>query len=172
VLALNKEDEGDRCFIICTNNEENICTDVCYPRVKNVIKGFQSIEGLGGNLKYYKTAFVKNSISRDDLKIRITRECTEMLCLREGIFDEVKVKPDYHIFEQNGRIMAVYYALEQNGLEQLKKELDKMKGEKILYCFTLDPLGLDKKNFAGWEGVNFEAIPQPILDIYKEIYNL
>lgn len=196
VLDLNKEEKGNRKFILCTNNELNgkgselakenpkinneefgICRRVCYPRLKNVINGYEEskgnkIEALGGNLKYFKTAFVKNSISRDDLKIRITRECTEMLCLREGIFDEVKAKPDYHIFEQNGRIMAVYYALEQNGLEQLKKDLDKMKGEKILYCFTLDPLGLDKKEFAKWDGVSLEAIPQPILDIYKEIYNL
>ena len=170
VLALNKEDEGDRCFIICTNNEENICTDVCYPRVKNVIKGFQSIDGLGGNLKYYKTAFVKNSISRDDLKIRITRECTEMLCLREGIFEEVKAKPNYHIFEQNDKVMAIYYALERDGLEQLKKEMDKMKGEKILYCFTLDPLGLNKNDFVDWQGVSLEPIPQKILDIYEQIY--
>jgi adenine-specific DNA-methyltransferase len=172
VLSLNDEDDGNRRFILCTNNEEKICTNVCYPRIKNVIKGHQSIEGLGGNLKYYKTTFVKNSISSDDLKIRITRECTEMLCLREGIYEEIKAKDDYHIFEQNKRIMAVYYAMERDGLEQLKKELDKMKGEKVLYCFTLDPLGLNKNDFANWKGVSLEAIPQPILDIYKEIYSL
>src|SRR3989338_8376294 len=170
VLSLNEDDDGDRKFLLCTNNEENICTDVCYPRVKNVVKGYQSIEGFGGNLKYYKTSFVKNSISRDDLKIRITRECTEMLCLREGIFDEVKAKHDYHIFEQNDRVMGVYYAIERNGLEQLKKELDKMKGEKILYCFTLDPLGLNKNDFVDWQGVSLEPIPQKILDIYEQIY--
>lgn len=175
VLDLNKLDDGSRQFIICTNNEGNICTEVCYPRTQKIINGYlnlknRKIDGLGGNLKYFKTAFVKNSISRDDLKIRITRECTEMLCLREGIFDEVKAKPDYHIFEQNGRIMAVYYALEQNGLEQLKKELDKIKGKKILYCFTLDPLGLDKNDFADWQGVSLEPIPQKILDIYEQIY--
>jgi len=170
VLALNQEDDGNRCFVLCTNNEENISTDVCYPRIKNVIKGYQSIEGLGGNLKYYKTAFVKNSISRDDLKMRITRECTEMLCLREGIFDEVKAKPDYHIFEQNGRIMGIYYSMERDSLAQLKKELDKMEGEKILYCFTFDPLGLDKNDFADWQGVSLEPIPQKILDIYEQIY--
>jgi len=128
------------------------------------------ITGLNGNLKYYKTAFVKNSISRDDLKMRITRECTEMLCLREGIFDEVKAKPDYHIFEQNGRIMGVYYSMERDSLAQLKKELDKMEGEKILYCFTFDPLGLDKNDFADWQGVSLEPIPQKILDIYEQIY--
>ena len=77
VLELNKKDNGKRQFILCTNNENNICTDVCYPRMKNVIYGYKNkknklIPGLGGNLKYFKTAFVKNSISRDDLKIRIT----------------------------------------------------------------------------------------------------
>lgn len=170
VLELNNRDEGNRNVIVCTNNEDKICTNVLYPRLKNVIKGYKSEKGLGGNLKYFKTAFVKNSISRDDLKMRITRECTELLCLREGIFDEVKVKTDYRIFEQNGRVMGVYYALEREGLVSLKKELDKMKGEKILYCFTLDPLGLDKEDFVDWKGVNLEPIPQKILDIYEQIY--
>jgi adenine-specific DNA-methyltransferase len=170
VMQLNQSDKGNRRAIVCTNNEEGICVEVLYPRIKNVIKGYQNTKGLGGNLKYYKTAFVKNSISRDDLKMRITRECTEMLCLREGIFDEVKAKPDYHIFEQNGRIMGVYYSMERDSLAQLKKELDKMEGEKILYCFTFDPLGLDKNDFADWQGVSLEPIPQKILDIYEQIY--
>jgi adenine-specific DNA-methyltransferase len=168
--------EKEAKFILCTNDDEGICTDYCYPRTYKVMKtGYknkdgQKIKPLAGNLKYFKTAFVKNSISRDDLKMRITRECTEMLCLREGIFDEVKAKPDYHIFEQNGRIMSVYYSMERDSLAQLKKELDKMEGEKILYCFTFDPLGLDKNDFAYWQGVSLEPIPQKILDIYEQIY--
>lgn len=170
VLALNKEDEGNRCFIICTNNEENICTDVCYPRVKNVMKGYQSVEALGGNLKYFKTSFVKSSISKDSLKIRITQECTEMLCLREGIFDEMKKTKDYRIFQQNNMIMGIYYSLERTELSLLKKDLDKMKGKKILYCFTLDPLGLDKKDFREWKDISLEPIPQKILDVYEGIY--
>lgn len=175
VLNLNKKDEGSRNFILCTNNEENICSDICYPRIQKAIKGYKipkgdKIEGLGGNLKYFKTAFVKNSISRDDLKMKITRECTEMLCLREGIFDEINSGVGYKIFSQNGKVMAVYYALERDGMSSLKKDLDKMKGEKILYCFTLDPLGLDKEDFVDWQGVNLEPIPQKILDIYEQIY--
>jgi len=175
--ALNiKEKEAK--FILCTNDDEGICTEYCYPRIYKVMKtGYknkdgQKIKPLTGNLKYFKTAFVKNSISRDDLKMRITRECTEMLCLREGIFKEVKASDDWKIFKQGDRVMGVYYAMEREGLASLKKELDKMKGEKVLYCFTLDPLGLDKNDFADWEGVTLEAIPEPILDIYKDIYNL
>jgi len=194
VLELNKEDCGNRKFILCTNNELNglesdlrkkglndkeiqeygICQRVTYPRLCNVIRGFKDsgngICKLGGNLKYFRTAFVKKTISKDTLKICITRECTEMLCLREGIFEEKKKTTDYRIFEQNSRIMAIYYSLERAELKLLKKDLDKMQGKKILYCFTLDPLGLDKKDFLDWEGILLEPIPQKILDIYEGIY--
>lgn len=173
-LELNKLFGGNRQFILCTYNKENnngnIADQYCYPRIKNAINGYRKKEKLGGNLKYFKTGFVKNSIGRDDLKIRITHECTEMLCLREGIFDKVANKANYQIFQQNGRIMAIYYSLERDSLGQLKKELDKMKGQKILYCFTLDPLGLDKNDFVEWNGVSLEPIPQKILDIYEQIY--
>lgn len=66
--------------------------------------------------------------------------------------------------------MGIYYSLERTELKSLKKELDKIKGKKILYCFTLDPLGLDKKDFRDWEGISLEPIPQKILDIYEGIY--
>lgn len=195
VLELNKEDGGTRSFILCTNNELNgfekelrekglneneiqehgICRRVTYPRIEKVINGYKTvkgerIEGLGSNLKYFKTKFVKNASNKDDFKIRITRECTEMLCLREGIFNEIKNKDDYRIFQQGNKVLAVYYSLDRKALTDLKKELNKIEGEKVFYCFTLDPLGLDKSEFSGWNSVSLEPIPQKILDIYKQIY--
>ena len=38
VLELNS-DGGNRHFIICTNNENDICEKVTYPRVKSIITG-------------------------------------------------------------------------------------------------------------------------------------
>ena len=172
LLDLNECDSQNRNFILCTNNENNICDQKTYPRIKNAIKGWANKAGLGGNLKYFKTSFVKNSLCQDDLKLQITLECIEMLCLREGIYEELKIKPDYRIFNQNSRIMCVYHALHLDSLALLKKDLDTMKGEKTLYCFTLDPLGLNISDFSDWMDVNLKAIPQPILDIYNDIYNL
>lgn len=59
VLELNKEDGGNRQFILCTNNENNICEEVTYPRLNKVINGYsdskdKEIEGISANLKYYK----------------------------------------------------------------------------------------------------------------------
>ena len=53
-LAINEEDGGSRRFILCTNNENNICRDITYRRIKNVIEK----DGLHGSLKYFKTDFI------------------------------------------------------------------------------------------------------------------
>lgn len=170
VLDLNNEDGGGRSFILCTNNEGNIATEICYPRIKNVIRGYKNVQGTGGSLKYFKTSFVKNSLAKDDMKIRLANECTEMLCLRENIFVEFKKTSNYKIFKQNNKIIAIYYSMERDSLKELKKELDKLEGSKTLYCFTLDPLGLSKSDFIGWNDVTLEPIPQKILEVYKQIY--
>lgn len=52
VLDLNKDDEGSRSFILCTNNENNICKEKTYVRISNVLKVCK------GSLKYYKIDFV------------------------------------------------------------------------------------------------------------------
>ena len=93
-----------------------------------------------------------------------------MLCLREGVFNETKKTDHYRVFQQGDKILAVYYSIERKSLPALKKELDKMEGDKILYCFTLDPVGLSKSEFSGWSDVSLEPIPQKILDVYKQIY--
>lgn len=41
VLELNEEDGGGRKFILCTNNENNICEDVTYKRISRVIQGYE-----------------------------------------------------------------------------------------------------------------------------------
>jgi hypothetical protein len=93
-----------------------------------------------------------------------------MLCLCEGIFDEIKTADHYRIFQLGNKTLAVYYSLERQSLPALKKELDKIDGDKILYCFTLDEKGLSKTEFSNWHGVTLEPIPQKILDVYKQIY--
>lgn len=54
VMKLNEEDNGNRHFILCTNNENNICRDVTYERIKRVIDK----EGYTASLKYYKIDYV------------------------------------------------------------------------------------------------------------------
>lgn len=59
VMQLNKEDGGNRKYILCTNNENNICEKITYKRMKNIQ------EELPHNLKYYKTEFIPK-LSEDE----------------------------------------------------------------------------------------------------------
>jgi adenine-specific DNA-methyltransferase len=53
VLELNREDDGQRQFILCTNNENNICEEVTYPRIERVINGYK-FEGKDKEILYEK----------------------------------------------------------------------------------------------------------------------
>ena len=54
VMKLNAEDGGSRKFILCTNNENNICRDVTYERIKRVI----AKEDYKASLKYFKVDYL------------------------------------------------------------------------------------------------------------------
>lgn len=54
VMKLNAEDGGSRKFILCTNNENDICRSVTYERIKRVI----TRDKYDASLKYYKVDFV------------------------------------------------------------------------------------------------------------------
>lgn len=83
VLELNKEDGGNRKFVLCTNNENNICEDVTYERIKRVINGYAEVEGISANLKYFKTDFI--SKDADDVTEELLSHIKEMVELENGI---------------------------------------------------------------------------------------
>lgn len=171
VLELNKEDDGNRQFIVCTNNENNIAEEITYPRLKKVFEGLgNKDQEINSNLKYYKTSFVKNHKNQDQLKFDVAKECTEMLCIKEGIFNLKIQSADYKLYEQGNRYLAVYYDFPNASFNQLKDQMNELNGEKVLYCFTLDSNGLDKSSFDDWNEVRVEPIPQKILEVYKRIF--
>ncbi|TLQ07039.1 site-specific DNA-methyltransferase [Marinilactibacillus psychrotolerans] len=53
VMTLNKEDNGDRRFILATNNENNIAEEVTYERLRNISKG------VAGKTKHEEVVFEK-----------------------------------------------------------------------------------------------------------------
>ena len=84
VLKYNAEYEGShRQFILCTNNENNICEEVTYERVRRVIAGYSKTKGIPANVKYYRTDFV----SKDDeyLSDALLEHIREMIQLEHGV---------------------------------------------------------------------------------------
>ncbi|MFH1656152.1 MAG: DNA methyltransferase [Candidatus Nealsonbacteria bacterium] len=176
VLELNKEDSGNRKFILCTNNENNICTEVCYPRIQKIIQGYkkngngEKVEGLGGNLQYFKTSLIKKAKDKDQVKIDLTQKCGEMLCVKENIFNLKIEKEDFKIFHSNkkDKFLCIYFNFLEDSFENFLAEVQKLKGKKLVYMFSLDneiPKGL----FKNVKDKEIIPIPKEILKVYEEL---
>lgn len=87
--------DSHRKFILCTNNENNICDNVTYARICNVINGYAKEDGIPSNLKYYRTT----SVSKTDeyLADSLLNHVTEMIQLEHG----VKIDDDSYIMIMN-----------------------------------------------------------------------
>ena len=88
VLELNKEDGGNRHFILCTNNENGICDGVTYPRLQTVITGLRSdgskySDGIPADLKYYHTDFILKK--SENLAADLIAHIDEMIQLEYGV---------------------------------------------------------------------------------------
>lgn len=118
VMKLNKEDGGTRKFILCTNNENNICRDVTYKRIKAAI----DFNGYCEGLKYLSVGYVDK---KDKLYYEFADELLEHI--RELV--ELENALD---FEKSSEAVVVLS----------EEELDKLLNKKV-FGFSAIYLGHD-----------------------------
>lgn len=171
VLDMNKEDGGNRRFILCTNNENNICTEVTYPRIEKVIKGYSNIKGIPANLKYYTQTFVP-VVTSDNDKRELVNRSTEMLCIAENCFELVRERDnhsDFSIFKNAKKQMAIIY--DEDSICECIDYLNEHKSElnTIIYVFSYDHT-YESEDFKELT-INFSVkpIPEAIINVYRKI---
>ena len=171
VLELNKDDGGTRKFILCTNNENNIASEVCYPRVSRVIHGYKNegrdIEGLNGNLKYFVTNFVPAE-STDKNKIKLTKKITEILCIQNSTFEQVTATEDFKIFKNNKMHMGILF--NHLSIDAFKKEILKTDEEFSIYIFSLGDDYFEDEFVDIKNKIRIAPIPEAILRVYRRIF--
>jgi adenine-specific DNA-methyltransferase len=172
ILELNKEDDGQRQFILVTNNENNIATDVCHPRLSKVIKGYTGLldgkkyHALLGNLKYFRRFFVP-SAPTDKNKELLTKEAVEMLCLRENTFELVAEKETIKIYRNKDHFMGIIF--DQLDIAKFKKTASKFDKPVSVYVFSLGDDDFADE-FADIKNVKVCSIPEAILRVYRRIF--
>ncbi|MEK7092238.1 MAG: hypothetical protein AAB907_01285, partial [Patescibacteria group bacterium] len=154
-----------------TNNENNIATDVCFPRVYKIINGYKDasgnfIDGLDGNLRYFRTAFV-GAEPNDKNKEALTRQATEMLCVREDTFEPVKETSLIKIFKSNKQYTGILF--DESAIPALKKEIAKLGGKWSVYIFSLGDDTFDEE-FEGMKKITVSPIPEVILRVYRRLF--
>lgn len=171
VLELNRKDNGKRQFILCTNDEEKICSTICYPRIQKIMKGFndlkgKKIEGLGSNLKYFRTDFVE-SVPTDKNKIDIVKKSTEMLCIKENAFELVKEGDNFKIFKNSNHYLGIIF---DDDVSDFIEEAKTIKGKINVYAFSLDESVPEKEFKSIKDRIKLCPIPEVILHVYRRIF--
>lgn len=99
VLELNKEDNGNRQFILCTNNENKICEEITYQRLKTIITGLRKdnskySDGIKNNLKYYRCTYVPRiNTENENLHNNLLINIKNLIQLENGIeIDDNKIR--------------------------------------------------------------------------------
>lgn len=75
VIEQNRIDGGHRQFILCTDNQNNICTDVTYPRVFKVINGY-SFTGKKEDVLFEKKLSIKD-IQKIEAVLEKAQKCLD-----------------------------------------------------------------------------------------------
>jgi adenine specific DNA methylase Mod len=238
VMEQNNIDQGSRQVILCTNNEANIATEITYPRIKNVIEGYNQtrnqkeilfelalkpnniqkntaildainefdseeirerydeikqevrkdkfvisgiikkqskIQGFGNSLKYYRTDFVgSNNIlsATDEDKSSLAHKAGYLLAIAENTLEEVELSSCYQLFENDKKVTAIYFKEEMTEMEAFLEKVENIEKPIALYLFSWGNRSEFEALFDHLEHVTIKTIPQPILEIYKKIYNI
>src|SRR3989344_6117250 len=177
VVESNQDDDGQRQFILVTNNDEvvngkkhKIMRDICYPRVKKVAKLYKS------GAKFYKTAFIgKNNIlnAPDQDKIELAHNAGELLAIAENTLELTKQNKFYQLFEDGNKekYTAVYFREELDKFDEFIEIVKKLKKQTAVYVFSWGNEE-EVEEFDDIDQIKIKTIPLPILEIYKQIYNL
>ena len=144
--------------------------------MQNAMLGKNGIKKYGNSLKYYKTAFIgKNNIldATDEDKIELAQNAGELLAIAENTLELVKQDKYTQLFEDNlkKKYTAVYFREELDKFDKFVEKVQKLDRETTVYMFSW---GNDEfvDEFEGNKNIKVKTIPAPILEIYKNIYNL
>ena len=172
LIELNQEDGGNRRFILCTNNENEIAEKVTYERVSRIVHGTDDTEAMPANVRYFKTSLVSRQQTDDQTRIELVARSTDMICLREDTFESVFDSKLYKVFKNANHYSAIVF--DPLSIQFLKETLDKLDDEKPahIYVFSLSN-DTYESDFADLERIHeLRPIPESILEVYRRIHKV
>ena len=121
---------------------------------------------MGGSLEYFKTKFIPYGHS-DQNKILLAKKASDILCLKEEIYDEYISKIDYKIYKKENKYIFIVY--DQLSIEKIKKLITQYNAKIKIYVFSLGG-DLFEEEFEEFNNVEIFPMPEPILATYKRLF--
>ena len=174
VMKMNESDNGSRQCIIVTNNENNICEEVTYPRCERLINKYVNKKGQEmpyfpyNNLRYYKSEFVSREPSLKN-KRELTQLATELLCIKEDCYTEQKINIKQARLFANSKVTLLIlfddYIIPQ--AVELIKDLESPEIKVYVFSMGSDPYTDDFADVL--DKITLCALPDAIYKAYQNV---
>jgi adenine-specific DNA-methyltransferase len=172
-------------YILVTNNENDICEDVCYRRVENIVNGYSikrkdktiEIPPINSNLEYLKLETLKyddKKHSELDIKDFMVDKLLEILKVKEMCFSLKRVSDFLYKFNKENKdvyILLNIYNMSKKDYEDVKELLEQSPNSVInIYILSL-------QNHTHYENklsdinkqIIFEPLPENFLKLLRKI---
>ena len=165
-------------------------SEITYERNRRVMCGYtnakgESVDGLGGSLKYYKTCFVGKHQSKnanDADKVELAEKAGCLIALAENTLETINVpkaaKGFWQIYSDNAEKKKRYTCIYHNGdygkVPDFVAKIDELratdkKSKFTVYVFSWNSPDFFENEFDDLKNIEIKAIPKPILEIYKAL---
>ena len=177
VMKLNKEDGGNRQFILCTNNENGIAENITYQRLKKVVDGYgegtKKVEGIPANLRYFCTSFVEKDKCTDTTRTRLVARCADMIRIRENTFNTVADTDECKFYSSSKIFTAIVFdpfKIAKIWQEIESKNIDKLPVKLYVFSYSRDTSAFTDE--IPETNLIYESVPIPesILQVYKRLF--
>lgn len=153
--AVLEEFKGDNAqFILCNSNENNICKEITYERLKRVIEGYNNqkgynVKGIDSNLKYYTIKYIDKNSNEDEgyyIENELSKYTREMVQLEHAT--NIEDNNEYQILFSDEDVDE--FANDETKLEKCKiiyldnnalitkDEIEKFEKNNIKICYIPD----------------------------------
>jgi len=171
VLQLNKEDGGNRTFILGTNNENGIAENITYERIKGVIEGYEGTPGISANLRYYRTDFVSKEATDDQTRIKLVERSQQIIAVREATFDLVYQTEKLTVLRNSENYSAIVY--DQDAIPSLIEYFNKIDDQHqvSIYVYSLSNDNYEADFNGLGRSYELRPIPEGLLSVYRRIFD-
>lgn len=153
--AVLEKFKGDNAqFILCNSNENNICKEITYERLKRVIEGYNNqkgynVKGIDSNLKYYTIKYIDKNSNEDEgyyIENELSKYTREMVQLEHAT--NIEDNNEYQILFSDDDVDE--FANDETKLEKCKiiyldnnalitkDEIEKFEKNNIKICYIPD----------------------------------
>ena len=172
-------------YILVTNNENNICEDVCYSRIKNVVKGYSfkrkdktiDVPPINSNLEYLKIQTLAHDDKKHsdlDIKEFMVDKCTEIIKVKERCFDLHPINDFLLRFNKEDKevyVLQNIYDMTPKDYEDAREAIDNSTRPIVtMYILALQNQNHYRRKFKDvTKQIVFEPLPENFLRILRKI---